>query len=327
MGSWCVYIRVGLLYKDFSTHCCRVNITSMDIEALKTLALVAQQGSFAAAARMMNVDPSAISRIIAHTENNLGFRLFQRTTRALTITEEGDTYLRRIAPLLEELEFARDEASQTMRAPTGTLKMTSSVAFTHECIVPHLGEFHQNYPEIRLELQSTDKNIDIIASGIDLAVRLTAAPNGHFICTRLLNTHYVVCASPDYLAQHGPIVDPRELIKFNCLRFALPEFKTSWRFKAEGSKAFDVAIDGHIIISNALSLRRAAIDGLGPVLLADWLVGKDLLAGRLVELFPGHQCTGTDFDTGVWALYPDRKFLPQRVRVMIDFLREKLANQ
>lgn len=297
----------------------------MDTDLLKTVALVAQQGSFAAAARVLDVDPSSVSRAVASVESALGLRLFQRTTRSLTITEEGETYLRRIVPLLEELEAAREEAGDAQRSPSGTLKLTASVAFSHECIVPHLGAFQKKYPEVSVELLPTDANLDITANGIDLAIRLGAAPTGDLISTRLLQTRYVVCASPKYLAAQDPIREPEDLAKHDCLRFALPEFRTRWRFRRRNRAPFEVPVSGKTVIANALSLRSAALDGLGPVLLADWLVGLDLSTGRLVDLFPDHECTATEFDTGAWALYPSRSFLPRKVRVMINFLRERLG--
>lgn len=299
----------------------------MELELLKTAALVAQQGSFAAAARVLNVDPSSVSRAVANAEAALGLRLFQRTTRSLTVTEEGEAYLRRILPLLEELDHAREAAAQTTSAPSGLLKMTSSVAFAHECIVPHLGAFHALYPDITIELLPTDANLDITANGIDLAIRLAFAPKGDLISTRLLRTRYIVCAAPDYLARNTPIRTPNDLREHNCLRFALPAFRTRWRFRRKAGDPLDVPVGGHTIIANALSLRRAALDGVGPVLLADWLVGKDITDGRLVDLFPEYECTATEFETGAWALYPSRSFLPRKVRAMIDFLRDTLRTQ
>jgi DNA-binding transcriptional LysR family regulator len=225
----------------------------MDTELLKTVALVAQHGSFAAAARVTGADPSSVSRTVATVEAALGLRLFQRTTRSLTITEEGEVYLRRIAPLLEELDAAREAATKALRAPSGTLKMTASVAFAHECIVPHLGAFHRRYPEVFVELIPTDANLDIAANGIDLAIRLAAEPAGDLISTRLLQTRYLVCASPDYLARHVQIRGPEDLTDHECLRFALPEFRSRWRFRREGGVPFEVPVSGKTIIANGWS--------------------------------------------------------------------------
>ena len=296
----------------------------MKLDDLKTLRLVARQGSFAAAARVLNVDPSSVSRIVAGLERALGLRLFQRSTRRLSLTEEGEIYLRRIAPLLDEIDHAREVAAGVSQAPSGTLRMTASVAFAQECIVPHLGDFHRLYPRVAVELLPTDANLDLTANGIDLAIRLASAPRGDLISTRLRATRYRVFAALEYLARHGPISGPEELTEHACLRFALPEFRSRWRFRRGRGDPIEVAVGGWLVIANALSLRQAAVDGLGPVLLADWLVSREVAAGRLVDLFPGWHCTATDFDTGAWALYPSRSYLPRKVRVMIDFLRARL---
>ncbi|MDJ0820921.1 MAG: LysR family transcriptional regulator [Paracoccaceae bacterium] len=297
----------------------------MDLEALRTITLVAQQGSFAAAARVLDMDPSSVSRSVANTEAELGLRIFQRSTRALSLTEEGETYLRRIEPLIDEFEHARDIAQASCRRPSGTLKMTASVAFAHECIVPILSAFHERYPEMTVELLPTDMTMDIAANSIDLAIRLAPAPKGDLISTRLMTTRYRVCASPAYLEEHGPIVKPGDLIDHNCLRFALPDFRTRWRFKLNDNPAFDVPVSGHTIIANALSLRQAAVDGMGAVLLADWLIRSEIQTGSLVDVFPEYECTATEFDTAAWMLYPSRSYLPRKVRVMIDYLRERLG--
>jgi DNA-binding transcriptional LysR family regulator len=271
------------------------------------------------------VDPSSVSRTVAGVEAALSLRLFQRNTRVLRITEEGDIYLRRLLPLLDELDHAREAASHARSSPSGVLRLTASVAFAHECIVPHLSSFGELYPELTMELLPSDAMLDIAAEGIDLAIRLAPAPEGDLVTTRLLRTRYLVCASPDYVAGTGQPSDPRALSELDCLRFALPAYRTRWRFRAFEEEPFEVSVGGRLIISNALSLCQAARDGLGPALLADWLVARDLEAGRLVSLFPDYECTATSFDTGAWAMYPSRSYLPRKVRVMIDFLREELA--
>lgn len=295
----------------------------MELESLRVAALVARHGSFAAVARVLDVDASTVSRTVASVEKEIGLRLFQRNPRSLALTEEGAAYLTRIGPLLLEMDHAADEARQLRAVPSGTLRMTASVAFAHECIIPHLAEFHALYPKIVLELLPTDANVNILADKIDLAIRLAAAPTGDLVSTRLLTTRYRVCAAPAYLESKGNLAHPRDLASRNCLRFDLPDYRSHWKFRRQ-TETFDVPVTGSMLIANALGLRRAAREGLGPVLLGDWLVAGDLAEGRLVDLFPDWQCTATRFDTAAWALYPSREFLPQKVRVTIDFLKVRL---
>lgn len=296
----------------------------MNTDDLKIVSLVAEQGSFAAASRVLSVDPSSVSRTVAAVESRLGLRLFRRSTRSLSITEEGQTYLARLRPLLDELDHAQDAAREVSRRPSGTLRLTASVAFAHKCIVPYLSDFLTRYPDIALEILPSDANLDLAANSIDLAIRLAPAPSGDLVSTKLMGTTYRVVASPQYLSRSAPLSKPEDLQAHNCLRFALPEFRTRWRFRSEGAAPTDVPVSGNLIIANALSLRQAALDGLGPALLADWLINEDIARGTLVDLFPETDCTATQFDTAAWALYPSRSYLPRKVRVAIDFLREKL---
>ncbi len=296
----------------------------MEIHALKIVALVAQQGSFAAAARVLSLDPSSVSRTVAGVEAELGLRLFQRSTRSLSVTEEGEAYLGRLVPLLEELDHAHDDAREVSRRPAGTLRLTTSVAFAHKCVVPHLASFTARYPEISLEILPSDANLDLAANSIDLAIRLAPQPAGDLISTKLTDTQYHVVASRDYLSRSAPLSAPDDLRNHNCLRFALPEFRTRWRFRSAAENPTEVPVSGNVIIANALSMRRAALDGLGPALLADWLIKDDLANGGLVNVFPDFECTATEFDTAAWVLYPSRSFLPRKVRVTIDFLRDAM---
>lgn len=303
----------------------------MNLEALRLAVCVADSGSFAAAARLADLDPSSVSRSVASLEAELGIRLFHRSTRRLSLTEEGGAYLARVAPLLEEFDRARDAAREGRARPGGTLRLTASVAFGTECIVPHLPRYRDLYPEIALDLVLTDGNLDLVTESLDLAIRLAPAPGGDLISTRLMTTRYRVCAAPAWIDEVGAPSTPQALGAVPCLLQGLPEYRDRWRFRpAEGGSAageVDVPISGPVVISNPLALREAARRGLGPALLADWLVDGDLAAGALVDLFPSHAATATGFDTAAWALYPSRSYLPAKVRVTIDFLRTVLPRR
>lgn len=306
-------------------HCTHAKRARMEIAGLKTVLLVQTHGSIAGAARTLNVDPSSVSRTVAAVEADLGIRLFQRTTRKLTVTEEGRAYLTRLEPLIEELDAAREAASGLRGKPAGLLRLTASVAFADQVIVSLLPTFQERYPDIAIDLQSSDANLDLVENGIDLAIRLAPAPKGDLISTRLMSTRYRIVASPAYLKQHEPATHPNDLARLNCLRFALPGMPDTWTFRAEGGVAFNVPVSGNLMISNALVLRRAVQRGEGVAMLADWLIDEALAAGELVELFPEYDSTSTVFDTAAWALYANRSYLPQKVRVMIDFLRQSLS--
>ena len=299
----------------------------MDIADLKTLLLIRSLGSFAAAARVLDLNPASVSRKVAEIEAGLGVRIFQRSTRRFSITEAGEAFLARVAPLLEEFDAALGSVEALSAAPAGTLRMTTSVSFGHEVLLPLLGAFHAAYPGVDVELILTDSNLDLVRERIDLALRLAPAPAGDLISTRILTARYRVVASPDYLTRFGHPQRPEDISGHNTLRFALPGYRDRWLFRDRSGSVAEVPVHGWLVVSNALSLRRAALDGLGVTLLADWLVKQSIDDGTLIDLFPELDVTATGFEAGIWALYPSKAFLPQRVRLMIDFIRQTAATR
>jgi DNA-binding transcriptional LysR family regulator len=297
----------------------------MNSEDLELLVEVARLGGFAPVARSRNIDPSAISRSIAGLEAELGVRLFHRSTRKLSLTEAGHLYLSRIEPLIDELSHAGDEALSASKGVTGSLRMTASVAFGYQKLAPLLAEFRAKHPMLKLEVLLTDVNMHLVNDRIDLAVRLGSRFEGDVICTKLISTRYRVCASPSYVRTHGKPNKPQDLKKHSCLLLSLPEFRNRWHFSDRKNKVQDVEITGEVVVSNPLVQQRCTLEGMGPALLADWLCDEHIVAGDLVDLFPGYAVTATSFDTGVWLLYPSRNYLPGKVRAMIDFLRERFA--
>ncbi|MCU0761310.1 MAG: LysR family transcriptional regulator [Steroidobacteraceae bacterium] len=299
----------------------------MDLKTLDVFLDVARAGSFAAVAHARDLDPSSVSRAIADLETDLGVRLFQRSTRRLALTEAGDVFLGRVEPLAEELRRARDAAVQVSGAPRGRLRLTASVTFGQRCLLPRLPEFRRRYPDLALECLFTDANLDLVADRIDLAVRLAPAIEGDLVASKLMDTRYRVVAAPAYLDRSPPLERPADLQAHRCLRFTLGAYRTRWLFRDAQGAIETVPVDGDLTLSPAGALREAALLGLGPALLPDWLIDEDLAGGRLRQLFPGWAATATTFDTAAWAVYPSRAFLPQKVRVAIDFLRESLAAQ
>ena len=296
----------------------------MDTRDLALFAETARLGSFAAVAKLRGLDPSAVSRAIAGLETDLGLRLFQRSTRRLSLTEAGDSYLARALPLIEELARIGTEARAAQSLPSGTLRLTASVTFGQARIVPLLGAFRARHPQIGLECLFTDANLDLVADRIDLAVRLAPAVEGDVVAARLMDTRYRVVASPGYLAAAAPLQRPADLDHHRVLMFMLRPFRTRWLFRDRSGQVSEQPVRGDIMLSPAGTLREAAIAGLGPALLPDWLVDGDIAAGRLVRCLPAWDATATTFDTGAWLVYPSRSFLPAKVRAMIDFLRQML---
>lgn len=295
---------------------------AMDLRSLDLFVQVARRGSFAAVARDLGLDPTSVSRTVAALEGRLGLRLFERTTRAMVLTPAGELYLARLPALIEDLERLQDEA-QTLRAdPVGTVRLTASVAFGERCLAPLLPAFRAQLPRLKLELLLSDANLDLVGDRIDLAVRLGPSHRGDVEGVRLFDTRYRVVASPGW-RDATRLRTPSDLTDVSCLLLALPAFRSRWLFR-DGSGVQSVPVTGDVIASNVLMVRAAALQGLGPALLANWLVGPDLRDGGLVDLYPEHEVTATAFDTAAWLLYPSRNYLPRKTRSTIAFLKTHL---
>ncbi|KPF66509.1 LysR family transcriptional regulator [beta proteobacterium AAP99] len=300
----------------------------MDLPSLKTFVAVMRRGSFATVAREQDVHPSIVSRTIAALEDELGFRLFQRTTRKLSPTEAGSLYFMRVAPLVDELERARSEAQDITAEPAGVLRVTASQAFGSAWLAPRLTALRARYPQLALELVLSDSVLDMVAERIDLAIRLGPRPEVGGVATLLMPTHYRVCASPAYLKRHPAPKAPQDLEAHECVVMPLPGFRTRWHFRqAAGQAVTEVSVNGPVVISSPVGLHSSALAGLGPVMLPSWLVGEDLRAGRLIDLFPDWDVSAGNFDTGAWLMYPSRTYLPLKVRAFIDFLKQVTAEE
>jgi DNA-binding transcriptional LysR family regulator len=302
----------------------RGTFAGMDVDALKMFLAVAQQGSFAAVARDLEVDPTSVSRSVALLEAELGIRLFQRSTRAMVLTEAGERYRSHIAPLIEELDRAKDDVTALEADPSGTIRLTASVAFGQVCLIPLLSTLRESYPRLQFEMFLTDANLDLVTERIDIALRLGPSYSPDLIGARLFSTRYRVVASADYISKKGRIAEPSELAARDCLRQALRDYRSRWLFRRNGIVE-EVSVTGSFVISSPLALRQAALDGLGPALLPNWLIDDDLSAGHLIDLCPEFEAAATSFETGAWLLYPSRPSMPRKVRAAIDFLRANLT--
>jgi len=297
----------------------------MDMQQLRTFVDVVRQGSFAAAARQQYIDPSIVSRTVASIERQLGVRLMQRTTRKLSLTEAGTAFYEHVCTALQNLERANDEARSSNGEVAGLVRITSAIAFGQAVFVPSLPSLHERYPRLQVELILTDRVLDLVAERVDLALRFgPPLSDSTLVAQRALPTCYRVCASPGYVARHGRPRDPSDLARLDCPRIPLPGHRTQWRFRGPDGAAQSVDVRGWLIVSTAQALHQAALEGLGPTLLADWMAHADLDAGRLVDLFPQHEVSATDFDSAVWLVYPSRLLLPRRVRAVVAFLKDRI---
>lgn len=282
-------------------------------------AKVVAAGSLSAAARELGLSPAVVSRRLAALEQRLGVRLINRTTRSLHLTDEGATYFDACARLLAELEEAESAVSAGRVDPKGPLKVALPASFGHRHIAPLIPKFAERYPNVQLALTLSDRNVNLIEEGYDLAIRIADLEDSSLAARKLAPNRRVVCASPEYLRRHGTPRHPPELVRHNCLSTA---FTATWEYRDPHGVPGSVRVSGRYACDNWEVLREWALAGLGIALKSTWDVRAQLEDGSLVPLFPGYTF---DTDVAIYAVYPHRRFLPAKTRAFIEFLADSFG--
>jgi DNA-binding transcriptional LysR family regulator len=276
---------------------------------------VVASGSLSAAARELGVSPAMVSRRLAALEGRLGVRLVNRTTRSLHLTDEGASYYESCSRVLAEIEHANAAASAGRQEPQGTLRVALPAAFGNQYVAPLVPQFAARYPAVQLSLSLSDRTVNLLEDGFDLAVRIAALGDSSLAARRLAPNRRVVCATPEYLRRHGAPRTPDELAQHNCL--IASDFSTAWEYKGPDGKSGSVRVSGRYVCDNWEVLREWALAGLGIALKSTWDVRRHLENGALVSLLPGYSFDG---DVAIYAVYPHRRHLPAKTRAFIDFL-------
>lgn len=279
---------------------------------------VVEAGGMTEAARRLGLSKASVSRQIAALERRLGAQLLRRTTRRMSLTEVGELFLARCQRVAEEAEAAERSVSDMQVEPRGEIRLAAPMSFGHRHVAPLLPSFLERHPKVRIHLDLTDRIVDLVREKFDLSVRVSAAlPDASLIQRKLCPVRIAICASPGYLAKHGTPRTPEELRAHNCLGYVSPPEK--WTL----SGGRRVSIGGNLSIDNGDGLREVALRGHGIVYLPTFLVGDDLLAGRLVPLLKSQ----VDRVGGAWALYPQSRHPAPKVRALIDHLAESLGDE
>ncbi len=282
---------------------------------------VIKTGSFSAAARDLNLTPSAVSKLVSRLEERLGVALMTRTTRRLRLTEEGKTYYRRCIGIISDIEETERAITESADVPRGLLRVNSSTPFAVCHIIPIISEFTARYPEVELDLSLTDRVVDLTEARADVAIRLGPLADMALRARKLLESQRAVVASPEYLAVHRAPKSPADLSSHNCLRFNFQTSLNEWPF-IEGRKMVTMAAAGNLSASNGEALRQLAVSGMGIVRLAEYVLGDDITHGRLVPLLTSYN-PGDSQD--IFAIFFGHQHMPARVRCFVDFLVEKIA--
>lgn len=291
--------------------------------ALAVFAKVVEQGSFARAAERLDLSTSAISRHVADLETHLNARLLNRTTRKLSLTESGQAFFERCIQLLSDLEEAESLATSSTAEPRGTIKLTCSINFGIRYLAPAIGAFQQRYPAAHFDVSLSDRFVDLVDEGFDLAVRIGEAGNSNLIAKKIGEMRLVCCASPAYLKRYGKPKQPQDLAKHNCLAYSYLSSKNHWVFEDKMSNSIDVPIKGSVEANNGEMLLAVAEQGIGIVLEPDFSASAALKAGTLVPILTAYQPRRTN----IYAVYPSRRHLSAKVRAFVDFLSERFREQ
>jgi DNA-binding transcriptional LysR family regulator len=278
-----------------------------------------ERGSFSAAAEDLGLTPSAVSKLVTRLEDRLGVRLLHRSTRRITLTQEGEIYLSRARQILADIDDAEAEVARTRGAPRGRLQINCGTAFGLHQLAPALGSFLARYPEIEVDLTVTDRIVDLVAEHADVAIRVGRIADGPLVARKLADLERVICAAPSYLARRGAPHAPADLVDHDCIVATQPGARWSFR----GRETIEVVeIVPRVTVDDAVAALHLAVAGVGIVRLVDVIVGEPIRQGRLVALL-------SDAHYGeplpLSALYLAGRHRLPKVRVFLEFLEEWCA--
>lgn len=291
-----------------------------NINEMEIFVRVVQAKSFSAAARALDLSPSAVSKQIGRLEDRLGARLLNRTTRQLSLTEVGQAFFARAERIIADIAEAERAVGDLHTEPRGLLRVNAPVAFGRLHVAPLLPRFLEAFPEISIELTVNDRFVDLVEEGVDLALRIGELADSSLIAKRLAPNRRVVCAAPAYLKARGMPAHPGELKRHNCMTYTYRTNRHDWRLEKDGQTE-QVTVSGNLETNYAEVLMSAALAGSGIVLLPMWLAGPQLASGELVEVLPAWRAQ----DSAIYAVYPHARHLSPKVRVFVDFLTAEIG--
>ncbi|MBV8635128.1 MAG: LysR family transcriptional regulator [Burkholderiaceae bacterium] len=289
---------------------------------MMTFVKVVETKSFSAAARQLGSSKSLVSKQVSQLEAGLGVRLLHRTTRSLGLTEIGSAFYEHCARIEQQIGAAMETVKQLQVEPRGILKLTSPVIFASLHLAPILQAFQKRYSQVEVELNASDRAVDLVEEGYDLALRISSDPAPGMVARKIAPMRWAVVAAPSYLKRHGTPQTPQDLLRHNCLVYqGLPAKRGGWRFKA-GGREVSVPVTGNCRANNQDVLHAMARDGIGIAMFPTYAVYKELKSGKLVELLVGQQ---SNAEQALYAMYMPHRYMQPKVRVFIDHLFEYLG--
>ncbi|GAA3933895.1 LysR family transcriptional regulator [Litoribacillus peritrichatus] len=289
---------------------------------LEVFVAVIENGSFSGAAKKLEVSKSAVSKRVSQLEVKLGVRLLHRTTRKLSLTEAGQRYFEHALKALSAAKEAEDAVSQMQDLPKGLLRINAPMSFGRLYLSKIVPEFLKTFPDVEISLQLDDKKVDLVAGGYDIAIRVGELADSTLVARKLAPCISRLCASPDYITEYGMPVAPEDLTRHNCVLFSYSSDVNVWSL-SNGENHHQVQVSGNYRVNNSEALKEAISQGVGIGRLPLYVSQAAVASGELIPVLPDYQLPEQSF----YAVFPERQFLPAKVRVFIDFLIQKFSEQ
>jgi DNA-binding transcriptional LysR family regulator len=291
------------------------------LRALEVFVEVVKRDGFARAADALDTSPANVTRYISDLEAHLQTRLLNRSSRKMSLTSSGEALFERAKSILDDVAEAEAIASSATMQPHGVLRINAPLSFGALHLAPLWAKFMRKYPDVRLDVALIDRVVDIVEEGYDMAIRISRSGSTAHVARKLATSHNILCASPDYLRQHGMPLHPADLLQHACVGYSYSATADEWQMLDADGQPHAVKVQCVMHSNNGDTARAAALGGLGVIWQPSFLVGADLRAGRLQRVLPGYHMNDID----ILAVYPSRRHLSAKVRVMIDFLVEEFA--
>lgn len=287
---------------------------------LEFIVLLARHGSLAAAARALDLTPPAATRRLAQLEARLGVRLVNRTTRSLSLTSEGETYVAHATRILASIDEMEEAVMSSKAAPRGLLRINATLGFGRTVIAPIVSSFARLHPQVEVQMEVTDRPVDLVERGVDLAIRFGAPPDKRLVARRVMSNRRMLCASPGYLAQHGEPQQLADLARHRCILHRQNDDAYGiWRFTRNGQQE-SVKVHGTLASNDGDIVLGWALDGHGILVRSEWDLARYIDSGRLKVVLPAWHLPSAD----LFAYYPNRRNQAVRTRAFIDFLVARL---
>jgi DNA-binding transcriptional LysR family regulator len=290
------------------------------LQAMRIFVRVAELNSFSGVAQQFGVARSVVTRQVAALENHLGTKLMARSTRRLTLTSEGANYLEKCRVILNLVDAAETGIAEERLAPRGLIRISVPLSFGLKRVTPHLLEFVRRYPEVNLDMDYSDRRVNLIEDGIDLSIRITHKLESSDVVRKISHSRLCVIASPDYLARCGTPAHPSELSHHQCLGYTIAGGQQAWQFLVNG-QLLSFPLRSQINANNGDALTEAAAQGLGITCQPDFIAQPYLASGKVKEILTSYALP----ELGIYAMLPSNRQIPHRVRVLMDFLIAEIS--